>query len=364
MKLLYATSITLPSRHANRRQVLAQARAFSARLGDDFLLGIGANRDGADLGVPAIELGEGAKSPVLAWRYARLVRTRGITHVYVREERLFFFLYWYLRLLRPPARLYFEAHTLGHGFFFAHVVSHADGVVALTRGLREDLLARAPSARVLVAHDAVDLARFAVTASRAEARARFGLPQEGAVAAYVGRYATAAQDKGVDGFIRAVGKAREETLLHLFIVGLAEREVSAVERVCEASGIGAQVRTLVPYVPQVDVAIAMRAADLLVMNYGDTPHFARYMSPMKLFEYMTAGVPIITTDLPSVREVLSDDAAFFTVPGDDTSLAQVLVYVARHPGEAARRAASAARRVQGCTWDARASAILDFIARA
>ena len=48
------------------------------------------------------------------------------------------------------------------------------------------------------------------------------------------------------------------------------------------------------------------------------------MSPLKLFEYLASGKPIVSSDLPSIREIVSDDDVFFAVPGDSASLAAAL----------------------------------------
>ena len=57
----------------------------------------------------------------------------------------------------------------------------------------------------------------------------------------------------------------------------------------------------------------MRCVDFLLMPYqskvsiGVKGHdTGRWMSPMKMFEYMASGVPIISSDLPVLREVLVD----------------------------------------------------------
>ncbi|RYY35714.1 MAG: glycosyltransferase [Sphingobacteriaceae bacterium] len=55
------------------------------------------------------------------------------------------------------------------------------------------------------------------------------------------------------------------------------------------------------------------AADLLIAPYSKVVNsragnsIAAWMSPLKLFEYMAAGKPIITTDLPVIREVLTQN---------------------------------------------------------
>ncbi len=55
-----------------------------------------------------------------------------------------------------------------------------------------------------------------------------------------------------------------------------------------------------------------RCFDVLLMPYQESVSIgvknhdtAKWMSPMKMFEYMSSGVPIISSDLPVLREILS-----------------------------------------------------------
>lgn len=64
--------------------------------------------------------------------------------------------------------------------------------------------------------------------------------------------------------------------------------------------------------------------DVLVAPYGSrvAPHggtgdIAPWMSPLKLFEYMAAGRPIVVADLPVLREVLTDGETALFAPPDD-----------------------------------------------
>lgn len=67
------------------------------------------------------------------------------------------------------------------------------------------------------------------------------------------------------------------------------------------------------FIPPSNVRQAMSTVDVLLMPYqrlvsigqkgSDT---SKWMSPMKLFEYLSMGVPIISSDLPVLREVLID----------------------------------------------------------
>ena len=73
-------------------------------------------------------------------------------------------------------------------------------------------------------------------------------------------------------------------------------------------------------------------------NRDDTD--SRFTSPIKLFEYMAAGCALVVSDLPSLREVLGQDDAVWTAPGDAASLASAIRALAEDP-ERARRLAAA-----------------------
>lgn len=79
------------------------------------------------------------------------------------------------------------------------------------------------------------------------------------------------------------------------------------------------------HVPHPVARELMCLMDVLLMPYqksvsiGVAGHdTARWMSPMKMFEYLGAGVPIISSDLPVLREVLRDGQNCLLVPPSDT----------------------------------------------
>ena len=69
-----------------------------------------------------------------------------------------------------------------------------------------------------------------------------------------------------------------------------------------------------------------RAVDVLLMPYQQSVSIgiighdtARWMSPMKMFEYLAAGVPIISSDLPVLREILINEKNCILVSPADVS---------------------------------------------
>ncbi|NQU86075.1 MAG: glycosyltransferase, partial [Mariniphaga sp.] len=68
----------------------------------------------------------------------------------------------------------------------------------------------------------------------------------------------------------------------------------------------------------------MLLVDFLLMPYQDKVSIgipghdtAQWMSPMKMFEYMASGVPVISSDLPVLREILKHGKNSYLVPPDD-----------------------------------------------
>ena len=68
----------------------------------------------------------------------------------------------------------------------------------------------------------------------------------------------------------------------------------------------------------------MRCMDVLLMPYKEIVsvslkgvNTAKWMSPLKMFEYMSAGVPIIASDLPVLKEVLEDNFNCLLAPPDN-----------------------------------------------
>ena len=91
------------------------------------------------------------------------------------------------------------------------------------------------------------------------------------------------------------------------------------------------------------------------MPHTATPVSERYASPLKLFEYMALGKPIVASDLSAVREVLRDgETACLVKASDSTSLASGITKVLEHPDLAEQIARRAFDAAASFTWARRA----------
>ncbi|MFO3796164.1 MAG: glycosyltransferase, partial [Anaerolineales bacterium] len=73
-------------------------------------------------------------------------------------------------------------------------------------------------------------------------------------------------------------------------------------------------------------------------------------SPMKMFEYMATGRPILTSDLPVLREVLDENMAIFSPPAEAGAWKNALERLLADPTLRSRLGKEAQRRAQAYTW--------------
>jgi glycosyltransferase involved in cell wall biosynthesis len=118
--------------------------------------------------------------------------------------------------------------------------------------------------------------------------------------------------------------------------------------------------TFVGFRSHSDALLFQRAADVLVLPHSmKYVHSAYYTSPLKLFEYMAAGVPIVASDLPSNREVIRHGQNGWLVePDNPGALAQAIHRLLEDRDEAEELAKQATHDVQRYTWERRAGEIL------
>ena len=94
--------------------------------------------------------------------------------------------------------------------------------------------------------------------------------------------------------------------------------------------------------------------------HGGKGDIARWMSPLKIFEYMASGKPIICSDLPVLREVLKhQDTAFLCPPDEIDAWVKALMTLRDNP-EIGQAIAQNAKKefLSHYTWQARAHKVL------
>jgi glycosyltransferase involved in cell wall biosynthesis len=87
-----------------------------------------------------------------------------------------------------------------------------------------------------------------------------------------------------------------------------------------------------------------------------------FTSPLKIFEYMAAGRPIVAGDVPSVRELMTAGEHARLVPvGDVAAWRSAMEEVISNRAAAARLATAARKLAQSATWDERARPLTEIM---
>jgi glycosyltransferase involved in cell wall biosynthesis len=168
-------------------------------------------------------------------------------------------------------------------------------------------------------------------------------------------------EKGIRELLEAFKrlKAWNKNLFLCFVGGL-KREIQEYEGLVRQEGLERDVM-FVGQRPPYEIPLYLRAFDVCVMPFPWTRHYAYFMSPLKLFEYMAARRPIVASDLPSVREILNEGNAVLVEPGNPKALAEGIENVLENEELANKIAKKAYEDVRAHSWERRAARILDFI---
>jgi glycosyltransferase involved in cell wall biosynthesis len=166
--------------------------------------------------------------------------------------------------------------------------------------------------------------------------------------------------KGVDVLIEAV---RSVPRAELVVVGglPPETDLDRLKRLVSDLAFEDRVRFR-GFIPPAELDVERRKADLFVIPLLDSTTARLFTSPLKLFEAMASGRPIVASDLPSIREVLTHERNALLVPaGDAGALASAIERLLRERELARALAARAFEDVKAYSWDRRAEAIEAFV---
>lgn len=328
-----------------------------------------------------------------AWLSAAIVATRPVEAVYVRQVVC---AAWWSAVLGPRLGIpvIYEAHDLearnpsrakepwAQGLL--HLMDRAAltrsaAVVSLTDDFRRYLagIGWRDAADVFVVPDAYDEQLFAAQ-DRAACRQALGLPSTVPIIAYAGM--TFAH-RWLDGLLEAAAQLRAtHPRLLLLLLGGRPAELAALQRQAASLGLSladAQHTTsngtgsasfdlhslpaiiLLGARPQAEIVRYLGAADALVIPDTVTDVTA---SPLKLFEYLALGHPLVLPDLPALREIVPFELAHYFPRRDLAGLTQALAQALAARDDSS---AAAARRqlARDHTYGRRAERILDVVAR-
>lgn len=115
------------------------------------------------------------------------------------------------------------------------------------------------------------------------------------------------------------------------------------------------------WLPHEEVAGLIRQFDVALAPYSQPEH-AFYFSPLKLFEYMSCGVPVVAAALGQIAEIVRDGETGLLYPPDELdALTEACDRLLADPALRQRLGQAAAKEIRGLyTWDQNAARVVEL----
>jgi glycosyltransferase involved in cell wall biosynthesis len=254
--------------------------------------------------------------------------------------------------------------TFLHTFYYSLLFKKLKGIIVTNSWKKEELkkIFKIEDEKILVCPNGVDIKEFDIKEAKEECRRKLNLPLDKKIIGYVGRLETLGKEKGIDILIKAFKILREKNdNIILCCVGGPKERIEEYQNFSKKINLKKEDVIFFDQVTHLKIPLYLKSFDVLVMPYPWTEHYAYYMSPLKLFEYMASKKPIVASDLPSIREVLNENNSILVKPDDPESLAEGIKKVLEDKNLAEKISNQAFQDVQQYTWEKRAKNILRFI---
>jgi len=262
-----------------------------------------------------------------------------------------FFRKWY-----PQVPLFYEMHRFPGSCVGQQLsyLSKTAGIICLTEGLKAKLMEHLyPEDKILVEADAWSTRLYKKLPPKEEALAKLSLNNNKKKVLYTGHLY---RWKGVDSVVEAM-RTLPQYEAHL-VGGVAEdREALKRRHPQWPSNV-----LMYEHVPPQEVPYWLAVADVAVVpNSAETLLSREYTSPLKLFEILAAGVPLIASDLPSLREIISEESATLAKADDPKSWTEAIQNVLENSEKVVVKAKIGQQLVAQHTWGKRAERITAFM---
>lgn len=196
------------------------------------------------------------------------------------------------------------------------MVSRSASVIVICRHLEEVARAIAPGAHVVLIENAPGSGNANATSGALDVRAVTGVPAGAPMVLYTGTFEAY---QGLDLLFAAMRRVLEQAPdTHLVLAGGHADQIERARRDAAAIGIGASV-VFAGERPAEEIPVYLEAADVLV-----SPRSRGKNTPLKIYQYLRSGTPIVATNLLTHTQVLDATVAELTDPTPDAFAAGIL----------------------------------------
>jgi len=268
-------------------------------------------------------------------------------------------------------KLICEVHNLPRrAEYYTQSWNQCHKVIAISQALQADLIkSGVQKNKIEILPDAVDVDMFDINVSQKEARQRLDLPLDkkiilinSSLYPWKGVYTLAESAKYLNTYFN-----RYLNRYLIVMIGAPESEKNKLAQFIKQNKLPADNIILAGHKPYELIPYYLKAADVLVLpttnqQINKSTNFdPKYTSPLKLFEYLASGRPIVASDLPALREILTDQNALFFKPDNAQDLAEKIKLLLKDPDYQKVMQQANPTLARSYTWQNRAKKIISFL---
>ncbi len=244
-----------------------------------------------------------------------------------------------------------------------HIFNKCRALITLTKTMKDELIKeKINKNKIFYSPDAVDTNQFKTSLSKSEARKFLNLPSKTKIFLYIGKFHTLGKEKGIPEIIESIKFLNLNVKYKFYIIGGPLDRVENYKKIINSKKINSEKIKFFGRQEIKDIPQWTKAADILLMPHPKTIFYQKYVSPLKLFEYMCSNNPIIASDLDSIKEILSHKKNSYLVePGSSVSIARAIEALINDPLLAKKISEKAFKEVDNFSWEKRALSICEFV---
>lgn len=263
--------------------------------------------------------------------------------IFSRDESFLPFYYFVKKFgFLKNTKLFFESHKFD--FKLVKYADCIDGIITINQYLKKLYIENGTQKnKILVAHDGVNIEEYKNIPTK-EIKTNNIL--------YIGNLFAW---KGVYTLVDALKLLPE---YQLTIIGGSEEDFNLLTKYVKYNNINNI--TFTGFLQREKAIEYIKDADILVLPNSAKDKMSFYTSPLKLFEYMAAKRVIVASDLPSLKEILTDkENAILFEPDNVNNLVEKLKYAI--DVDTSNMIKKASHDVLNFTWEQRAKNIKKFM---
>lgn len=291
---------------------------------------------------------------------------KNYTHIYTRDISLLYYLSKLPNRLKPKQKIIYEAHKI----YFesskkvskeieAAAIKYADICIAISDGIKHDLvdIFDFDEKNIHVFANSINPEEFMFDSLNKDfIKSKFKIPLNKKILTYTGSFL---DWKGVDILAEAINQCKRTDIFFLLVGGEGKSFSAIKNSLSEKINSG-----LSMVLPKQQISIVrelLAISDIAFLPNRSMKESIRYTSPIKLFEYLASGLPVISSDLPSIRSIISEENGYFFQPDTPHSLVKTIEQALSDRENWSNISKRNLALVEENSWENRAKSIIDFV---